>query len=95
MEKVTSTLKTAAGGAMDAAHSVTGYNAKVKDLEKNTRNANDPNSVMTTDFGVGIDNTDVWLKVAGSQRQGPMLLEDAVAREKVRIQVKIGFGRHI
>lgn len=69
---------------MDAAHSVTGYNAKVKDLEKNTRNANDPNSVMTTDFGVGIDNTDVWLKVAGSQRQGPMLLEDAVAREKIQ-----------
>ncbi|KAI5807620.1 catalase-like domain-containing protein [Peziza echinospora] len=84
MEKVTSTLKTAAGGAMDAAHSMTGYNAKEKDLEKNTRIANDPNRAMTTDFGVNVDNTDVWLKVAGSQRQGPMLLEDAVAREKLQ-----------
>lgn len=38
---------------------------------------------MTTDFGTKIENTDDWLRVSNNDKTGPMLLEDAIAREKV------------
>lgn len=38
---------------------------------------------MTTDFGTKVENTDDWLRVTNNDKTGPMLLEDAIAREKV------------
>ena len=43
-----------------------------------------PKSRFTTNTGMGVDNTDVWLKVAGD-KQGPALLQDHHGREKVCI----------
>jgi hypothetical protein len=37
---------------------------------------------FTTNTGMGVANTDIWLKVAGN-KQGPPLLEDHHGREKV------------
>lgn len=39
---------------------------------------------LTSDFGVKQNNTDVWLHASTGDRQGPALLEDNFAREKVR-----------
>lgn len=40
---------------------------------------------ITTDFGVKQSTADEWLRVAGNDQTGPMLLEDSYAREKVYI----------
>lgn len=40
-------------------------------------------SRITSDFGTKQSNTDDWLRVANGDKTGPMLLEDAFAREKV------------
>lgn len=42
-----------------------------------------PKSRFTTNTGMGVENTDVWLKVAGD-KQGPALLQDHHGREKVQ-----------
>jgi catalase len=39
---------------------------------------------MNTDFGVKISDPDHWLRVVDSKHTGPPLLEDSIAREKVR-----------
>lgn len=38
---------------------------------------------MTTDTGVEVQDTDHWLRVVSEKQQGPSLLEDQVAREKL------------
>lgn len=43
------------------------------------------NDRITADFGTKQSNTDDWLKISNEKTTtGPMLLEDAFAREKVR-----------
>ncbi|KAF9009471.1 catalase [Cyathus striatus] len=58
--------------------------SKVNDLKRNTI---DPTSYassgLTTDHGVNVSNTDTWLKVSDGSLNGPALLEDQVAREKI------------
>lgn len=39
---------------------------------------------MTTDWGVKQSNADSWLRVNNEDQTGPMLLEDGIARQKVR-----------
>lgn len=39
---------------------------------------------MTTDYGIKISDPDHWLRVANEKRTGPSLLEDQIARERVR-----------
>jgi catalase len=58
-----------------------GESEKIKQLNTSKK---DPNKGghLTTNLGTGVDDTDVWLKVAG-EKQGPALLEDHHAREKV------------
>lgn len=41
-------------------------------------------SRITADFGTKQTNTDDWLRVSTDKSTGPMLLEDAFGREKVR-----------
>jgi hypothetical protein len=56
-------------------------NDKVKQMAYDKK---DPSSksIFTTNTGMGVEDTDVWLKVAGD-KQGPALLQDHHAREKV------------
>jgi len=56
---------------------------KLAQLESVTKNANDPNARITSDFGVRQSNTDDWLKVVNEDKTGPLLLEDPFAREKI------------
>jgi len=68
----------------DKAKEMTGVkNAKVAQLQADTKDVHDPKWKMTSDYGVKQNNTDDWLKVATEDQQGPMLLEDHFAREKV------------
>jgi catalase len=68
----------------DKAKEMTGVkNAKVAQLASDTKDVHDPSWRITSDYGVKQNNTDDWLKVATEDQQGPMLLEDHFAREKV------------
>jgi hypothetical protein len=51
-------------------------------------------SKFTANTGMGVANTDVWLKVAGD-KQGPALLQDHHGREKVWITTYLSHGRFI
>lgn len=61
-------------------------NKKNAQLAENMVEVN-PKAPMTTDFGTKIENTDDWLRVSNNDKTGPMLLEDAIAREKVRLDL--------
>jgi catalase len=68
----------------DKAKEMTGVkNAKVAQLAAVTKDVHDPSHRITSDYGVKQNNTDDWLGVATGDKQGPMLLEDTFAREKV------------
>jgi hypothetical protein len=68
----------------DKAKEMTGVkNAKVAQLAADTKDVHDPSHRITSDYGVKQNNTDDWLGVATGDKQGPMLLEDTFAREKV------------
>ncbi|KDR81875.1 hypothetical protein GALMADRAFT_221752 [Galerina marginata CBS 339.88] len=56
--------------------------AKVKDLGRDIVEPSHA-SVLTTDHGVKVSDTDNWLKAADGEHAGPSLLEDQVAREKI------------
>ena len=56
-------------------------NEKIKQLNLNKVDPS-PSSSFTANTGMRIGNTDVWLKVS-SDEQGPSLLQDHHAREKV------------
>lgn len=71
------------GKAMNpTTHGISNESAKVKDLKKDIC-PQTSNDLMTSDFGVRQSNTDNWLSASTSDRQGPALLEDNWAREKV------------
>ncbi|PQE16500.1 catalase A protein [Rutstroemia sp. NJR-2017a BBW] len=57
-------------------------NKKLADMQHNIRepNAKDP---LTTDFGAKQSSHDIWLQASTAERQGPSLLEDNFAREKI------------
>ncbi|KAI9837117.1 MAG: catalase A [Sarea resinae] len=57
--------------------------AKTAQLEEYTKDTQDPNVLLTTDYGVKSSNTDDWLRVASEDKTGPSLLEDPFAREKI------------
>ncbi|KAF2820712.1 catalase-domain-containing protein [Ophiobolus disseminans] len=56
---------------------------KIAQLAANTKDVHDKSWRITSDYGVKQTNTDDWLKVASEDKQGPMLLEDHFAREKI------------
>src|SRR5688572_8911800 len=58
-------------------------NKKVADLTAATKDVHDKSHRITTDYGVKQTNTDHWLSVTSEDQQGPLLLEDSHAREKV------------
>ena len=48
-----------------------------------TKDVHDDKWRITSDYGVKQSNTDGWLRVATEDQEGPTLLEDQFAREKV------------
>lgn len=56
---------------------------KFRDMEKDTIELNGKQH-MTTDYGIKISDPDHWLRVGNNKNTGPSLLEDQIAREKVR-----------
>jgi catalase len=73
-----------ATGVKKVTEAVTGRsNAKVDDLARDTKEYGKKDDRITTDWGVKQTNTDHWLGVVSDDKQGPMLLEDAFAREKI------------
>ncbi|KAK2460640.1 hypothetical protein APHAL10511_007110 [Amanita phalloides] len=57
-------------------------NDKLEDLKRDIVDIK-PDSILTTDHGVRIRDTDNWLKVSDGDT-GPSLLEDQIAREKIQ-----------
>jgi len=56
--------------------------AKIKNLAPHMAEVT-PKTGLTTDHGVHISDTDTWLKVSNGRDNGPALLEDHIAREKI------------
>jgi hypothetical protein len=56
-------------------------NDKIKQMSYDMKEPS-PKSHFTTNTGMGVDNTDVRLKVA-NDKQGPSVLQDHHGREKV------------
>jgi catalase len=56
---------------------------KAAQLAAVTKDVHDPDSRITSDFGVKQSNTDDWLKVVSENKTGPALLEDHFGREKI------------
>lgn len=69
----------AVGDAISAA----GSNKKVADLTRDTKDAHSKQTA-TTDYGIKVHDLDHWLRVAGQEHVGASLLEDQIARERVR-----------
>lgn len=55
---------------------------KSNDLAKETKEISDKDR-LTTDYGVKQSTADDWLRVVSQDKQGPTLLEDPFARERV------------
>jgi hypothetical protein len=79
-----STIADSMRSAADSVASV-GENKKVADLQRDIKDG-ESKQHMTTDYGAPVSDPDHWLKVVDEKNNfvGPSLLEDQVAREKVR-----------
>lgn len=73
------------GTAQKAGEAISGALSSNKKIDDLKSNMNEPtsNDRLTSDYGVKQTNTDVWLSASTDDRQGPQLLEDHFAREKV------------
>jgi len=60
-----------------------GTSQKVADLAPNTKDVHDDKWRITSDYGVKQTNTDNWLSASREDKNGPLLLEDPFAREKI------------
>ncbi|EWC43540.1 catalase-1 [Drechslerella stenobrocha 248] len=83
MEKVHDKMAQAGDAIQDSA---TFGNPKVANIKSDIVDGNSQSQKMTTDFGVGISEAaaNSWLRVVDEAgRQGPMLLEDSISREKI------------
>lgn len=76
-------LSTVSNAAEKAKNMTGAESAKIAQLASDTKDVHDKSWRITSDYGVKQTNTDEWLKVATGDKQGPMLLEDHFAREKV------------
>lgn len=77
------------GTMQKAGEAVTGAmssNKKVANMQYETR---EPTSKthLTSDFGVKEPSHDEWLSATTGDKQGPLLLEDNFAREKVHTKI--------
>lgn len=75
-----------AGGlhkAQEAVQGAASTNKKQVDLERDTADVHSK-LPQTTDHGVRVSSSENWLRAVDQNRTGPSLLEDQIAREKVR-----------
>ncbi|KAJ9604300.1 catalase 1 [Cladophialophora chaetospira] len=81
---VSNTLRDIGNSAAGAVES-TVHNKKIADLEKNTKNQDNPKQNTTTDWGAKVSDVDHALKIIDEKnnRVGPTLLEDQVFRERI------------
>ncbi len=84
MEKVLKGTGEAIAEAMTATGTMTNDSKKVKCLREHFVNQTE-NDVLTSETGVRQPTHDNWLSASTKDRQGPALLEDNFAREKVRM----------
>ena len=85
-ESFTSSAQSSAQQTFDSAKGTVDAmgNAKQADLQRDTRDVK--NGVkQNTDFGCPVSDLDHTLKIANQDRTGPQLLEDHIARERVRL----------
>lgn len=75
-------LQSVLGETVHAAKDALAGNKKVADIKKDLVEQTDKMK-LTSDFGVKEPDTDNWLSASTNGRQGPLLLEDNFAREKV------------
>jgi len=75
-------LASVLGETVHAAKDALAGNKKVADVKKDIVEQTDKTK-LTSDFGVREPDTDNWLSASTNGRQGPLLLEDNFAREKV------------
>lgn len=73
----------AAQAVADAKTNSISADGKFADMQKDTVEVNGKQH-MTTDYGIKISDPDHSLRVASDSSTGPSLLEDQIAREKVR-----------
>lgn len=78
-----STIASGLNKAQEALQSVSSKDKKTVDLSRDTVDVHS-SEPQTTDYGVRIENPDNWLKVVTDRQTGPSLLEDQIAREKVK-----------
>jgi len=64
---------------------MTSENAKIESLKHDTVDTGSSDARQTTDHGVPTGETEQWLRTISKDglREGPSLLEDQIAREKV------------
>lgn len=67
----------------EAIRNTASHDKKDADLARDMASV-DNKTKLTTDFGCPVSNTDNWLRAVDPQRTGPSLLEDQIAREKVK-----------
>ena len=85
--EIKESMQTAIGETVEKAKEVVtdnmASNKKIKDLKTNYRHQSDK-TPLTSDFGAKQPDHDHWLSATTDERQGPLLLEDNFAREKVQ-----------
>ncbi|KAG1885603.1 catalase-like domain-containing protein [Suillus subluteus] len=74
------------GQSVEKAFTTMTSTKKVVDLQRDIQKPQADQPRLTTDHGVKVADTDNWLKIIGSEskkKNGPSLLEDQIAREKI------------
>lgn len=60
-----------------------GESKKIAQMAAYTKDVHDDQWRITSDYGVKQTDTDHWLRVVTEDKEGPTLLEDPFAREKI------------
>jgi len=82
-QRLQESLNSAKESASQKFNDVTTTNEKILDMWSNTYDTTKSSNRMTTDIGVKVQDTDHWLRVVSKDTNGPSLLEDQIAREKI------------
>jgi catalase len=82
-QRLQESLNAAKDAASEKLNDVTTTNEKILDMWHNTVDYTKSDSKMTMDTGVKVQDTDHWLRVMSEKQEGPALLEDQIAREKI------------
>lgn len=92
-QRLQESLNEAKVSATHKVNEIATTNEKILDLYPNTVSFDKGKHTMTTDHGTKIYDIDHWLKVGGPNGQGPNLLEDQIARERVCYLIYPGFRK--